>query len=410
MKLAFLDYVFTWPPLGGAPADLYYTMSGLQRLGHEVHLFFLAPSDNIFFKPVESDTLPFASTRLEYRYETSSPEDIGALFRQAVDAWAPDIVFQCFGFFMKPYVAKALERYPQIARYYAYEPFCPRDYRLYIHDRTCPYNYLRTPNECNRCTIGNMLPNIRTGDPAGYVGEYLATRAHTQAFYDLHAETLAMYKGVIVYNHFAKGLLEGFTDRVHVIGGGVRLDDFHYTPVPERGPGEKKIILMTGRTDDMSKGITKLKEAGEILYAQRNDFEIWFTHPDQLLELEWFKPIGWHRFDVLKEFYQKSDICVVPSLWQEPFGLVAVEAMATGRPVVVSDVGGLQEIVVHDETGYVYHRDDADELAQCLARLLDDAGLRRRMGDAGRKRVEENYAWDKVIETHYPPMLEEAMA
>ena len=55
MRLAFIDLVFSWPPLGGAPADLYYTMEGLRKLGHEPHLFFAAdpaasgPGDRFFW-------------------------------------------------------------------------------------------------------------------------------------------------------------------------------------------------------------------------------------------------------------------------------------------------------------------------------------------------------------------------
>ena len=74
----------------------------------------------------------------------------------------------------------------------------------------------------------------------------------------------------------------------------------------------------------------------------------------------------------MKEWYQRSSICVVPSLWEEPFGLVAVEAMASGRPVCVSRVGGLQYIPVHGESGYVYDRLDGEALARHLNNLLDD--------------------------------------
>jgi len=83
--------------------------------------------------------------------------------------------------------------------------------------------------------------------------------------------------------------------------------------------------------------------------------------------------------------------------------------MACGRPCVVSDVGGLQEIVVPGETGYIYRRNRPKELAKHLRTLMDDPALRRRMGDAGRKRVEERYDWKQVIRRHYPSLLEEVV-
>lgn len=409
MRIAFIDYVFSWPPLGGAPADLYYTIQGIQRLGHEVNLFFAARPTDWTPYTIDLESLPFSTSRLDFRPGEFIPSIATSRFREKVDAWRPDVVFQCFGFFMKPYVSEALAHYPQISRYYAYEPFCPRDYRIYKAHQTCPNNYLHTPKECLKCTVQNMWREIRIGDAPGYVGEFVATKAYNKHYYSLLTQSLRRYKSIIVYNHFTKDLLSGFSDAVHVIGGGVHLDEFAFTPVPERGAGEKKIIFMGGRADDASKGFKTFENAGEMLAEERNDFEMRVTHTDKTLGREWLKPLGWHKFSEVCAFYQESDICVVPSIWEEPFGLVAVEAMATGRPVVVSDVGGLQEIVVHGETGFIFHRDKPAELADYLRTLLDDPELRRRMGEAGRKRVEKLYAWDQVIDRHYPAILEAAL-
>ena len=78
---------------------------------------------------------------------------------------------------------------------------------------------------------------------------------------------------------------------------------------------------------------------------------------------------------------------VVPSTWPEPFGQVAVEAMAAGKPVVASNIGGLRDIVVEGETGVLVPRNDADSLRRAIARLLDDAPLRERLGQTGRQRA-----------------------
>jgi glycosyltransferase involved in cell wall biosynthesis len=79
-------------------------------------------------------------------------------------------------------------------------------------------------------------------------------------------------------------------------------------------------------------------------------------------------------------------LAVVPSLWPEPFGLTAVEAMAAGRAVVASDTGGLRDIVAHEKTGLLVPPGDAAALGDAIARLLSDPAERQRMGAAGRER------------------------
>ena len=79
-----------------------------------------------------------------------------------------------------------------------------------------------------------------------------------------------------------------------------------------------------------------------------------------------------------------ASIAIVPSVWHEPMGQVAIEAMLAGRPVVASDVGGLREIVCPGSTGLVVPPGDPDALASTLDSLVDNPGAQRRMGEAGR--------------------------
>lgn len=74
---------------------------------------------------------------------------------------------------------------------------------------------------------------------------------------------------------------------------------------------------------------------------------------------------------------------VAPSIWPEPFGQVAVEAMASGTPIVATDTGGLRDVVVDEHTGLLVPPGDAGALAQALARVISDADFRRRAAQAG---------------------------
>jgi glycogen(starch) synthase len=88
--------------------------------------------------------------------------------------------------------------------------------------------------------------------------------------------------------------------------------------------------------------------------------------------------LGWIGDDVLHSLYRIADLTVVPSIY-EPFGLVALEAMASGCPCLVADTGGLREVVPNDDVGLRFHSRDPDSLGQMAERLLTDVELRDRL-------------------------------
>jgi len=98
---------------------------------------------------------------------------------------------------------------------------------------------------------------------------------------------------------------------------------------------------------------------------------------------------------------QILDVCwlqAVPSVWEEPFGLVAAEAMMRGTAVVASGSGGLTEQVVDGETGYLVPPGDASALAHALERVVVDRDLAERLGDAGRRRALAELTEDRYVD------------
>jgi len=87
---------------------------------------------------------------------------------------------------------------------------------------------------------------------------------------------------------------------------------------------------------------------------------------------------GWIGDDLLHSLYRIADLCVVPSIY-EPFGLVALEAMAGGCPCIVADTGGLREVVPDDDAGLRFGSRDPRALAAMMQRVLDDDVLRERL-------------------------------
>lgn len=105
--------------------------------------------------------------------------------------------------------------------------------------------------------------------------------------------------------------------------------------------------------------------------------------------------------------YSAADLCVVPSHY-ESFGMVAIEAMACGTPVIASDVGGLRYSVVHRETGLLARARDPESFASGISLLLEDPGLRDGMGRAGARLVREMFSWEAIasrLETVYSSLV-----
>jgi glycosyltransferase involved in cell wall biosynthesis len=120
--------------------------------------------------------------------------------------------------------------------------------------------------------------------------------------------------------------------------------------------------------------------------------------PAEIAEKVTFHGMVSHR-PLLIEHYYLGDVFVLPSICNDSFGIPVVEAMAAGSPVVASRSGGIVETVKDRVTGFIVEKNDPQQLANSLLKLLEDAALRESMGRAGRKRAMDNFTWDKVVKT-----------
>jgi glycosyltransferase involved in cell wall biosynthesis len=101
----------------------------------------------------------------------------------------------------------------------------------------------------------------------------------------------------------------------------------------------------------------------------------------------------------LIEYYEQSDIFIFPSVWNEPFGIPIIEAMAMELPVIATNSGAFPELVEQGKTGLLVERSDADALAEAILCLLEDENLSKAMGKAGRQRAVEKFSWDRLSES-----------
>jgi glycosyltransferase involved in cell wall biosynthesis len=103
------------------------------------------------------------------------------------------------------------------------------------------------------------------------------------------------------------------------------------------------------------------------------------------------------RSEVL-EAMQRAEVLVVPSVWQEPFGLVVTEAFASETPVIAGRKGALSELVTEAETGFLYEALDPDDLVATVRTALADPGRLRVMGAQAREVFEARYSADANYE------------
>jgi len=107
---------------------------------------------------------------------------------------------------------------------------------------------------------------------------------------------------------------------------------------------------------------------------------------------------GWVSHDALEPYYARAAVCVVPSRWPEPFGMVGVEAMARGRPVVGFAVGGIPDWLEDGVTGILAPEADTNALGGAITSLLTDPQRAAALGAAGLARVRERFQPDQYLD------------
>ena len=108
--------------------------------------------------------------------------------------------------------------------------------------------------------------------------------------------------------------------------------------------------------------------------------------------------IDMYTLDQIKELYELSDVCLYPSSAPEPFGLTMLEAMAMSKPMIVTKMGGMPEIIKDGINGFVIPVRDFEAMAAKICQLFDDVKLKERFGYTGREMVESQYTKEKVTQ------------
>jgi alpha-maltose-1-phosphate synthase len=237
---------------------------------------------------------------------------------------------------------------------------------------------------------------------AGYGVSRWAERAAVECADRVIAVSAQMREDVLA--HFSVD-----AERVRIIHNGVDTEAFRRTErrdALDRHGVRPPYVLFVGRISEQ-KGIFHLLEAAAGL-PEDTQLVLCASSPDtkelearlgtavaQRPGVRWLNAML-PREDVV-QLYSHAALFVCPSVY-EPFGLINLEAMACGIPVVATSVGGISEVVVHDETGWLVPPADPAALAAAMRALLAQPERAAAFGRAGRRRVEAQFSWDRIAE------------
>jgi phosphatidylinositol alpha-mannosyltransferase len=191
-----------------------------------------------------------------------------------------------------------------------------------------------------------------------------------------------------------------------IIPNGIDLEHFSpdMPPIPEFRDGKLNIVFI-GRLE-RRKGLDYLLRAYHQVKPEIPDSRLIIIGPGTRLRKKyerWIKHhkvkdvvfIGYVTYTDLPRYYQTADIFCSPATGRESFGIVLIEAMAMGKPVVATSIEGYASVVTHGEEGLLVPPKDSHKLAQALLTLLKDPPLRQKMGEKGKLKA-KNYSWEQI--------------
>jgi phosphatidylinositol alpha-mannosyltransferase len=197
-----------------------------------------------------------------------------------------------------------------------------------------------------------------------------------------------------------------FPGEYTIIPNGVESEHFssNTTPIDEF-MDEKLNILFVGRLEKR-KGVEYLLEAYKRVKREIPESRLIVAGPGTRLRHKYEKRIkrsgledviftGYVSYDDLPRYYKTADIVCSPATGKESFGIVLLEAMAAGKPIIASDIEGYASVLTHGAEGILVPPKNPEKLAEALLSLMDDKPLRQQMGARGQLTAVE-YDWNRI--------------
>jgi glycosyltransferase involved in cell wall biosynthesis len=215
-------------------------------------------------------------------------------------------------------------------------------------------------------------------------------------------QALAKFQAIIVLSLYMKNALASAgieKNKIHVIPPFV-----HGLKIPSTPASKSRAILFAGRIVK-TKGVFDLLDA----FAKTNinaPLIMAGTGPAEDLVMEKIRDLnlesrveltGWIRHEKMTGLFEKARVVVMPSIWQEPFGIVGLEAQASARPVVAYDVGGIHEWLQDRVSGTLVQPGNTTNLGQAIQAMLNNPEIADQYGQTGQQIVTEKFNPDRLM-------------
>jgi len=244
-------------------------------------------------------------------------------------------------------------------------------------------------------------------------GTGLLAASENRSFVGPSRDALRRVKKIVAVSGDTKSWLlnlfgKEFSRKTRIIPGGIFIENISPTKKiriinKKYGLRGKKVVLFTGKLTPQ-KGVYYLVKAAKKIKGDvyiigdgpdRESLEN-FAYKQNLKNVHFLGYMGDEKKKEFEEFYYRADVFVVPSVWDEPLGLVILEAMATKTPVIATRKGGIPLIVKDGVNGLLIRPRNSKQIIHACNHLLENDKLRKRLGENARKTVEERFTWRTI--------------
>jgi glycosyltransferase involved in cell wall biosynthesis len=370
MRILVIGAVLNKVWKGGEPYIARTIVQGLIKRGHEVYTIGIV-----------------RKARNPLTYPLYDPSHV-KFYIKAISRIDPDIILGFYDYDCSIHVASSNARKPLVTGIHIWWPLCPA---LTLYSKRIGISKGPSVFRCFSCQLNEAYePRLKI---------LMASRAalwnlRFRRLIDLLNESVA----IIVPAHHMKYKLEAYGLRnIYVINNGINLEEFDNVIQQHSslGNSKTKIILNPSGYADERKGFRHFVLLARILKSRYNESIEFIATGFKMQGV--VKGLGHISRTEYLNLLAQSYTVILPYLWEDPFPMVSLEAMAMGKPIIAYRAGGLEEIVINGVTGILVPRGDINALVNATQFLLENPNIVRKMSKNAREIVKSKYSSDKMI-------------